>query len=277
LFTCLISISLLGESASAQGIAPVATTTNVVFERNLTLGIRGNDGLALQQFLIAEGFLQIAKPTDYFGPKTRTALILWQRTQHITPPSGFFGILSRGKMNARRVIAPIIMTATPTTIATTSALVTQNGSPVRLKIPKLSVDAAFQYNGLTTDGIMEIPNNVTDVGWYTGSPQPGEKGVAITTGHVAQIRGGVITKEGVFARLRELIPGDTLSVLNDRGVLNMFIVREIRTYDPAADAHDVFTSDDDGSHLRLITCEGAWEADKQSYTKRLVVFADAVK
>lgn len=277
MLTWLIGISLFWESADAQGITSATTTTNVVFTRNLTLGIHGNDVLALQQFLMAEGFLKIAEPTDYFGRKTKAAIILWQKTQHITPPSGFFGILSREKINAGRAILPIMIMTASTTTATTSAPMTQNGSPIRLKIPKLSIDAAFQYNGLTSLGIMEIPNNVTDVGWYTGSPHPGEKGVAVTTGHVAQIRGGVVTKQGVFARLRELTPGDTLSVLNDRGVLNMFIVREIRTYGPEADAHDVFTADDDDSHLRLITCDGAWEADKQSYTKRLVVFADAIK
>jgi len=124
---------------------------------------------------------------------------------------------------------------------------------------------------------MEIPNNVTDAGWFTGSPRPGERGAAIITGHVAQIRGGIVTKQGVFARLRELLSGDTLSVTDDRGITTTFIVQEIRTYDPTADATDVFTSTDNDNHLRLITCEGTWAADKQSYSKRLVVFADAVK
>lgn len=277
LLALLLAVSVSGESASAQGTSAATPSTDFLFTRNLSLGIRGNDVFVLQQFLIAGEFLKITTPTGYFGPSTKAAVILWQRAVGITPPSGFFGVLSRGKMNTPVKSAPVIVTAASSTLATTTALMTKNGSPVRLKIPKFNIDAAFQYNGLTSLGVMEIPNNVTDAGWYTGSPRPGEKGVAIVTGHVAQIHGGVVTKLGVFARLRELLPGDTLAITDDRGITTTFIVREIRTYDPAADAHDVFTSDDDGSHLRLITCEGVWEVGKQSYTKRLVVFADTVK
>ncbi len=80
----------------------------------------------------------------------------------------------------------------------------RSGLPVRLKIPKLNVDAGIQYMGLTPDGVMEIPNNIFDVGWFTGSPRPGEKGNAVITGHVAQIRGGILTKPGVFNNLNEL-------------------------------------------------------------------------
>ena len=155
-------------------------------------------------------------------------------------------------------------------VATTTA----NGSPVRLKIPKLNIDAGFQYTGIKSDGTMEIPNNVVDVGWFTGSPHPGDKGSAIITGHVAQIRGGVITKPGVFIDLNKLQAGDKLYVVNDKGVSITFTVREVRSYDPNADATDVFTSKDNGAHLNLITCEGTWNPAQLSYSQRLVVFTD---
>jgi LPXTG-site transpeptidase (sortase) family protein len=148
---------------------------------------------------------------------------------------------------------------------------------MRLIIPELNVIADFQYNGLTPDGTMEIPTNIVDAGWYTGSPRPGEKGVAIITGHVAQIRKSVVTKPGVFYNLNELRPGDKLYVLNDKGETITFVVRESRLYDPTADATDVFTSNDNGAHLNIITCEGTWNQDQLSYSQRLVIFADAVQ
>jgi sortase (surface protein transpeptidase) len=150
------------------------------------------------------------------------------------------------------------------------------GLPVRLVIPKLNISAAFQYDGLTPSGTMETPSNVSDVGWYTGSSLPGKPGVAIVIGHVAQVRRGVVTKQGVFGDLGSLSAGDTFSVVNDEGETTNFVVRESRSYDPTADASGVFTSTDGGAHLNFITCEGTWEQSQLEYTQRLVVFADAV-
>lgn len=261
----LFCVTMVGSSARGAGFT---------FTHNLTLGTRGDDVSALQQFLIAGGFLKIPAPTGYFGPVTGIALGAWQASAGISPATGFFGPVSRGKINAAAVSAPPV--ASGTAVATTSAAVADsaNGFPVRLKIPKLNIDAGFQYTGLKSDGTMEIPNNIVDAGWYTGSARPGEKGVAIITGHVAQIRGGVLTKPGVFGDLNTLSAGDKLYVLNDKGESIMFVVRESRTYDPAAAATDVFKSTDGGVHLNLITCEGSWQPAQLSYTKRLIVFTD---
>ena len=63
-----------------------------------------------------------------------------------------------------RVFSATLPTSSPAT-----------ASPVLLIIPKLNVVAGFQYTGLKSDGTMDIPNNIVDVGWFTGSPEPGEK------------------------------------------------------------------------------------------------------
>ncbi|MFA6365440.1 MAG: sortase [Candidatus Paceibacterota bacterium] len=260
-----------------------ANAASFTFSRNLTIGSRGNDVLALQQFLIVSGLLNITIPTNYFGLATKTALTKWQASVGIAPTTGTLGPLSRGKLNIV-IQQPMVDTpSVPATISTTSAAAnpviakTNNGLPIRIAIPKINVDAKFQYNGLASDGTMEIPNNVIDVGWFTGSVHPGEKGVAIVTGHVAQIRGGVLTKPGVFKNLSELRAGDRLYVTNDKKETITFVVRESHLYDPAADATSVFTSGDNGSHLNLITCEGTWNSVKQSYSQRLVIFTDALQ
>jgi len=272
---------MIGGSVSAENISP---TTDSLFNRNLTLGIRGDDVSALQQFLIAGNFLKISTPTDYFGPLTRTALGAWQASVNINPSVGFFGPISRAKINIIAMQSSVVVPETKAVIgavASTSVAVViannSNGSPVRLTIPKLNVDASFQYTGLTSDNIMEIPNNIIDVGWYTGSARPGEKGSAVVTGHVAQIHGGILTKPGVFANLHELRAGDKLYVQNDKGASITFVVRESRLYDPVADATDVFTPNDNGAHLNLITCEGTWNPGQLSYSQRLVVFTDMVQ
>lgn len=268
-----------------------AWAASFVFNHDLSLGVRSSDVSTLQQFLIDEKFLFISTPTGYFGPATKTAVRKWQTSVGINSPTGYFGRLSRKKISSRSIqtlaplptepsITKISVTTTSSSTATTSTPVmikTNDGHPIRFKIPKLNIDAAFQYNGLKPDGTMEIPNNVTDVGWFTGSVKPGEKGTSVVTGHVAQIRGGVVTKPGVFSNLSDLKPGDKFSVTNDKGVVFTFIVRESRSYDPNADATDVFGAKDDGSHLNIITCEGTWNPGQLSYSQRLVVFTDLEK
>jgi len=266
---------------NVRGEVSVSTTPTAHFTHNFSLGARSDDVRTLQQFLIIGGFLKTSTSTDFFGPMTKTALIHWQQAVGIYPASGFFGSLSRNKMNvvAEQVLAGINKSqenvGTTTTMAVT-ATSSKDGLPVRLKISKIGVDAGFQYTGLTSAGIMEIPNNITDVGWYTKSTRPGEKGTSIVTGHVAQIRGGKVTKPGVFFKLNELSVGDRLEIVNDKGETVTFVVRESRSYDPGADATDVFHSKDGGTHLNIITCEGTWNATKASYTQRLVVFTDIV-
>ena len=81
-------------------ISPIASS--ISFTRNLTVGSRGNDVLALQRLLNASGF-QIStsgggspgNETDYFGSLTRSALARFQAANNIAPPSGFFGPITR--------------------------------------------------------------------------------------------------------------------------------------------------------------------------------------
>jgi sortase (surface protein transpeptidase) len=282
------AVSLAYLFAVGHGMGAQGATLNpgFAFTRNLALGIQGNDVSVLQQFLIEGGYLQISTSTGYFGPLTSAALGSWQASEGISPSVGYFGPISRSRIDALVPLASINVTTTPSTVETTTSINTtasttvannENGSPVRLIIPKLSIDAGFQYTGFESDGTMAVPTNIYDAGWFTDSVRPGEKGVAIVTGHVAQVRGGVVTKLGVFNDLHALQPGDRLSVVNDQGKSIAFVVREVRSYDPAADATDVFTSSDGGAHLNLITCEGTWNPSQVSYSQRLVVFTDAAQ
>ncbi len=52
-----------------------------------------------------------------------------------------------------------------------------------------------------------------------------------------------------------------------------FVVTEIRRYNSEAAPREVFASSS-GTHLNLITCEGEWDYQRNTYTERLVVFTD---
>lgn len=145
------------------------------------------------------------------------------------------------------------------------------GLPARIRIPKISVDTTITHMGLTSDGAMDIPKTPDDVAWYELGPRPGDIGSAVIAGHYGRWKNG---QGSVFDDLNQLSVGDSLSIEDEKGTIITFVVREIRSYDPNADASDVFFSQDGRSHLNLITCEGVWNKTSKSYSKRLVIFTD---
>lgn len=153
---------------------------------------------------------------------------------------------------------------TPAPAIETSAL------PMRLRISAIDLDASIENVGLTDEGAMDVPKNRANVAWFEPGWRPGENGNAVMAGHYG-IRNG---RPSVFDDLHKLRRGDVVSVEDDKGSIISFVVREIRRYDPEADASSVFVSYDGKSRLVLITCEGEWDALSDGYPRRLVVFAD---
>lgn len=81
-----------------------ATIVSSTFTRDLTLGSRGDDVTALQNFLIKKGAgakataLEEAGATGYFGALTQKALAEYQSSNSISPAAGYFGPLTRARV-----------------------------------------------------------------------------------------------------------------------------------------------------------------------------------
>lgn len=144
-------------------------------------------------------------------------------------------------------------------------------SPLRLKIPKIKINTVLDSVGLTPQGAVGTPKGPATAAWFNFGPRPGDNGSAIITGHYGRWKSG---EGSVFDNLNKLKRGDKLYVEYAKGVTVTFVVRASRTYDPNADAAEVFISNDGKSHLNLITCEGLWDKVTKSYSQRLVIFAD---
>lgn len=144
------------------------------------------------------------------------------------------------------------------------------GLPVRLKIPKIKVDAKIEYVGLTPKGEMGVPKIPRNAAWFELGPRPGGVGSAAIAGHINWWTGAA----SVFVNLNKLKIGDKVVVQDDKGKEIVFIVRKIRAYGSKENALDVFYSNDNKSHLNLITCFGEWNKKIKQYSKRLVVFTD---
>ena len=147
-------------------------------------------------------------------------------------------------------------------------LLEKAGLPVRLKIPKIKVNAVVETAGLTPDGAMGVPKGPANVAWFKLGPRPGNTGSAVIAGHYG------FKKGSVFDNLNKLQKGDKIYVEDDKGATSTFVVRDIKMFASNAGASEVFNSGDDKSHLNLITCEGIWNKATKNYSRRRVVFAD---
>lgn len=141
---------------------------------------------------------------------------------------------------------------------------------IRLKIPKIRVDAALESVGVTSGGAMDAPGGPTHVAWFNLGPHPGEAGSAVLSGHFGW-KNGI---PAAFDHLDKLEKGDKIYIEDNKGVADTFVVQEIRSFGSSADTGDIFESNDGRSHLNLITCEGVWNRVEKSYSDRLVVFTD---
>lgn len=182
-----------------------------------------------------------------------------------SPAFLFFGV---PKMKAP--VKSISISATEQSAIPFQQAPTRTGLPVRLKIPSIHVDSAVEYVALTPQGAMGVPKNPADVAWYDLGPRPGERGSSVVAGHYDTKKGA----PAVFSKLHALQKGDKIYIESEDGVVTAFVVRESKKYDRNANAGDVFGSSDEGAHLNLITCEGAWNKSAKSYSNRLVVFTD---
>jgi LPXTG-site transpeptidase (sortase) family protein len=145
------------------------------------------------------------------------------------------------------------------------------GIPTNIVIPHINVNAKVESLGLTSEGAMDAPQGPENVAWYNLGTRPGNIGSAVIAGHYGTWKNG---QGSVFNNLNKLERGDIIYIKDENGVFVTFVVREIKNYDPLANATDVFYSNDEKSHLNIVTCEGIWNKITKSYSERLVIFAD---
>jgi sortase (surface protein transpeptidase) len=145
----------------------------------------------------------------------------------------------------------------------------QVGIPTRVEISAIDVDADLAPIGLRTDGAMQTP----DFGlaaWYELGPRPGSAGPAVLLAHVDSQAG-----PDVFHRLRELAPGDRVTVHGQDGAATF----EVDSSEQVAKnrlPYDRIWSDTDDPVLRLITCGGSFDAGTGHYLDNVIVYAHLV-
>lgn len=141
------------------------------------------------------------------------------------------------------------------------------GETTRLVIPAIDVDASVVGVGQRADGSLDVPDFGL-AGWYTPGPMPGSPGPAVIAAHVDSRSG-----PDVFFRLRELEPGDVITVLDEAGESVDFVVEHREQTPKDALPVDRIWNDTDEPVLRLITCGGDFDRSVRSYRSNVIVYA----
>lgn len=141
--------------------------------------------------------------------------------------------------------------------------------PTTLRIPALEIAAPVTPAGVEPNGDMEVPDRVSEVGWYKHGPAPGEPGSAVLAAHVDLASQG----PGVFFNLRTLEPGDAIHVDFDDGTTQSYLVAARMLYDKTELPTDAIFSREGPPTLTLVTCGGGFNQTAQSYDSNVVVYA----
>jgi LPXTG-site transpeptidase (sortase) family protein len=142
--------------------------------------------------------------------------------------------------------------------------------PRLLVVDTIGISADVEKIGLTADGALSTPTDVANVGWYSGSSRPGDKGPAVIVGHVDSGDG-----PAVFARLAELEVGDVVTVENGGEAALSFAVSTVARHPKDSFPSEAVYGASPDAELRLITCGGRYDRDS-GYADNVVVFARAL-
>jgi len=143
--------------------------------------------------------------------------------------------------------------------------------PTRVLIPSIGVDAELVDLTRDASGVLIPPDELLEAGWYRASVVPGDIGPSIIAGHVDDTENA-----GVFARLRELKPGDLVETKLSDGTSVMFSVDGAVDVAKADFPTNAVYGATPTPQLRLITCNGPYDFGVRHYSNNLVVFASMV-
>ncbi|WSL88405.1 class F sortase [Streptomyces sp. NBC_01724] len=145
----------------------------------------------------------------------------------------------------------------------------QPAAPTQVAIPSIGVTSSLMRLGLNADGTVEVPpaEKGMTAGWYTGGAIPGERGAAVVIGH-NDTRFGT----AVFHDLKKIDKGADIVIRNKRGQVAHFTVTGTESVSKKAFPTTRVYGATGDRVLRLITCDGAFDAQGHP-VDNLIVYA----
>jgi LPXTG-site transpeptidase (sortase) family protein len=164
--------------------------------------------------------------------------------------------------------APVTASLPPAVTPTATPQPANYIIPAKIKIPAIKVDTFVERVGVTKDGLMDVPKNIWNTGWFgNGGYRPGDPGNAVIAGHL-----DAPGTKAIFWDLDKLKAGDKVILTDQAGKQLTFEVVDKQVY-PYNDAplQQIFGPSPQ-AHLNLITCGGTFDRASRNYNKRLVVY-----
>jgi LPXTG-site transpeptidase (sortase) family protein len=170
-----------------------------------------------------------------------------------------------GPDNGPNLSAPVVTGGPVTAIAPLPA-----AQPTEIRIDAINASSSLVALGLNKDRTIAIPpvSEPGQASWYKFGPTPGAIGPAVILGH---INGN--GKQGIFARLNQLKPGDQVKVTRADNKTAVFTVTKLQQVPKAQFPTQEIYGDTPDAQLRLISCTGVFDKSKRSYQDNIVVFA----
>jgi hypothetical protein len=137
--------------------------------------------------------------------------------------------------------------------------------PVQILIPDLNVHRAVEAVGVGRSGVIDVPVNAWNAGWYSGGPVPGAPGDSVIEGHA-----GYPGQPMIFGKLATLRTGAQVVVVLSDGSRQLFLVGSMSSV-PVGAAPPGFAEPYGPPRLTLITCNGYFDSNSYTYSSRLVV------
>jgi hypothetical protein len=145
-----------------------------------------------------------------------------------------------------------------------------DSAPTALRIDSIDASSSLVALGLNKDRTVAVPPVSTpgQASWYKLGPSPGARGPAVILGHI-----NGAGRQGIFARLSQVKPGDLVRVTRQDGKTAVFTVTRLRQVAKSAFPTREVYGDTADAELRLITCGGGFDAARHSYVDNIIAFA----
>lgn len=162
---------------------------------------------------------------------------------------------------------------TPVTKEEIAAHKMTDDTPRVLHVPKLDLEARVRRVGASLTGDPVSPESIYDVGWFEQNGKPGAAGAVLINGHSVGP-----TKNGIFANLRQLQPGDQVLLELGNGSLLTYSVVKVQEYqlnqlDMEAAKQSL---DPTKKGLNLITTSNRYSSRSENSRRQLIVFTQQV-
>lgn len=152
-------------------------------------------------------------------------------------------------------------------------LSTAASEPLSLRIPSINLTAQFEDPlGIDGEGSVEVPEDYEKVARYIHGPTPGETGPSVILGHVDSLDG-----PAVFYSLGQVKKGDIIEIDREDGTVAIFKVSKIERVEQKSFPSERVYGAVPYAGVRLITCSGTYDKNKERYSHNLIVYGELNK